>query len=76
MPGFVFLGGMHDEMSERDLCLRKAQEYWVKAQETDHLTMKGNLEAIARELEYRAKQLKSRLGLCSTDQTPSVAFGD
>jgi len=48
-------------MNDPNFCLRKAQEYWTKAQETDHLTMKGNFEAIARELEYRAKQLKSRL---------------
>ena len=53
---------MDDEIDDPDFCLQKAQEYWAKAQETDHLTVRENLEAIARELEYRAKELKSRRG--------------
>jgi len=53
---------MDDELDDPDFCLQKAQEYWAKAQETDHSTMRENFQAIARELEHRAKELKSRFG--------------
>jgi hypothetical protein len=51
---------MDDEIDDPDFCLQKAQEYWAKAQETNDLTKKENFEAIARELEHRARELKSR----------------
>jgi len=53
---------MDDELDDPDFCLRKAQEYWAKAKATDDLTLKENLQAIARELELRANELKSRRG--------------
>ena len=62
MPRFVYFGGTDNNKNDPDFCLRKAEEYWAKARETDHSMMKENFEAIARELEYRAKELKSRRG--------------
>ena len=53
---------MDEELNDPDSCLRKAQDYRAKAKATDDLTMKENLEAIARELELRANELKSRRG--------------
>jgi len=53
---------MDDELDDPDFCLRKAQEYRAKAEVTDDLATKENLEALARELELRANELKSRRG--------------
>jgi hypothetical protein len=53
---------MDDDLDDPDFCLRKAQEYRDKAKVADDLTLKENLEAIARELVVRANELKSRRG--------------
>jgi hypothetical protein len=51
---------MRGDMRDANYCLQKAREYRAKAKETTDAGLRIAFEAVAREFEFRAKEITAK----------------